>query len=53
MAENAQPALSQQFIQYLLSPEVQTIQAQAIGLGPVNKTVQADAGRRGARAVWS
>lgn len=40
VAENAQPALSQQFIQYLLSPEVQTIQAQAIGLGPVNKTVQ-------------
>jgi putative spermidine/putrescine transport system substrate-binding protein len=40
VAENAQPALSQQFIQYLLSPEVQAIQAQAIGLGPVNKTVQ-------------
>ncbi len=40
VAENAQPALSQQFIQYLLSPEVQMIQAQAIGLGPVNKTVQ-------------
>ncbi|MEX3812404.1 ABC transporter substrate-binding protein [Paraburkholderia sp. BR13439] len=40
LAENAQPKLSQQFIQYLLSPEVQAMQAQAIGLGPVNKTVK-------------
>lgn len=40
LAENAQPQLSQQFIQYLLSPEVQAMQAQAIGLGPVNKTVK-------------
>jgi putative spermidine/putrescine transport system substrate-binding protein len=40
IAENAQPALSQQFIQYLLSPEVQAMQAQAIGLGPVNRTVK-------------
>lgn len=40
VAENAQPALSQQFIQYLLSPEVQATEAQAIGLGPVNKTVK-------------
>lgn len=40
LAENAQPQLSQQFIQYLLSPQVQELQAQAIGLGPVNKTVK-------------
>ncbi|MFL9874365.1 ABC transporter substrate-binding protein [Paraburkholderia megapolitana] len=40
VAENAQPALSQQFVQYLLSPDVQVIQAQAIGLGPVNSTVK-------------
>ena len=40
VAENAQPQLSQQFIQYLLSPEVQAMHAQAIGLGPVNKTVK-------------
>ncbi len=40
VAQNAQPELSQQFIQYLLSPEVQAMQAQDIGLGPVNKTVK-------------
>ena len=40
MTQNAQPELSQQFIQYLLSPEVQAMQAQDIGLGPVNKTVK-------------
>ena len=40
VAENAQPQLSQQFVQYLLSPEVQMLQAQGIGLGPVNKTVK-------------
>ncbi|WP_114814510.1 ABC transporter substrate-binding protein [Paraburkholderia kururiensis] len=40
LAENAQPQLSQQFVQYLLSPEVQALQAQGIGLGPVNKTVK-------------
>ncbi len=40
LSENAQPKLSQEFIQYLLSPEVQAMQAQAIGLGPVNKTVK-------------
>ncbi|WP_345816495.1 ABC transporter substrate-binding protein [Paraburkholderia sp. PREW-6R] len=40
VAENAQPQLSQQFIQYLLSPEVQALQAQGIGLGPVNRTVK-------------
>ncbi|SAL83460.1 extracellular solute-binding protein [Caballeronia terrestris] len=40
VAENAQPQLSQKFIQFLLSPEVQAMQAQAIGLGPVNKTVK-------------
>ncbi|CAD6512868.1 ABC transporter substrate-binding protein [Paraburkholderia sabiae] len=40
VAENAQPKLSQEFIQYLLSPEVQAMQAQGIGLGPVNKTVK-------------
>ena len=37
VAQNAQTELSQQFVQYLLSPEVQ---AQTIGLGPVNKTVK-------------
>jgi putative spermidine/putrescine transport system substrate-binding protein len=40
VAQNAQPELSQQFIQYLLSPEVQELQAKTIGLGPVNKTVK-------------
>jgi putative spermidine/putrescine transport system substrate-binding protein len=40
VAENAQPELSQAFIQYLLSPEVQTMQAQDVGFGPVNKTVK-------------
>jgi putative spermidine/putrescine transport system substrate-binding protein len=40
IAENAQPQLSQQFVQYLLTPEVQQLQAQNIGLGPVNKTVK-------------
>jgi len=37
---NAEPELSQQFIQYVLSPEVQTIQAKENGFAPVNKTVQ-------------
>ena len=40
VAENAQPALSQQFVQYLLGPDVQALQAQAMGLGPVNSTVK-------------
>lgn len=40
VAQNAQPQLSQQLLQYLLSPEVQTLDAQEIGLGPVNKTVK-------------
>ncbi|MEM5402463.1 MULTISPECIES: ABC transporter substrate-binding protein [Paraburkholderia] len=40
VAQNAQPQLSQQFIQFLLSPEVQAQQAADIGLGPVNKTVR-------------
>ena len=40
VAENAQPALSQQFVQYLLGPDVQALQAQAIGLGPVNSMVK-------------
>nr|WP_258002223.1 ABC transporter substrate-binding protein [Burkholderia sp. WAC0059] len=40
VVENAQPQLSQQFIQYLLSPEVQALQAQAAGYGPVNRTVK-------------
>jgi putative spermidine/putrescine transport system substrate-binding protein len=40
VAQNAQPQLSQQFVQYLLSPQVQAMQAEAIGLGPVNKTVK-------------
>ena len=39
MAENAQPALSQQFIQYLLSPEVQATEAQSIAAG-LQKTIQ-------------
>lgn len=37
---NAEPELSQTFIQYVLSPEVQTIQAHENGFAPVNKTVQ-------------
>ncbi|KMZ12322.1 ABC transporter substrate-binding protein [Candidatus Burkholderia humilis] len=40
VTENAQPKLSQEFVQYLLTPEVQMLQAQNIGLGPVNKTVK-------------
>jgi putative spermidine/putrescine transport system substrate-binding protein len=36
---NAQPELSQAFIQYVLSPEVQTIQARENGFAPVNQTV--------------
>lgn len=36
---NAQSQLSQAFIQYVLSPEVQTIQAKENGFAPVNKTV--------------
>lgn len=40
VAQNAQPQLSQEFVQYLLSPEVQVMMAQDIGLGPVNKTVK-------------
>jgi putative spermidine/putrescine transport system substrate-binding protein len=40
VAENSQPQLSQQLVQYLLSPEVQALQAQALGFGPVNKTVK-------------
>ncbi|CAB3708615.1 ABC transporter substrate-binding protein [Trinickia soli] len=40
VAQNAQPELSQQFVQYLLSPQVQAMQAEDIGLGPVNKTVK-------------
>jgi putative spermidine/putrescine transport system substrate-binding protein len=37
---NAQPELSQAFIQYVLSPEVQEIQARANGFAPVNQTVK-------------
>jgi len=37
---NAQSELSQAFIQYVLSPEVQAIQARANGFAPVNQTVQ-------------
>jgi putative spermidine/putrescine transport system substrate-binding protein len=40
VAQNAQPELSQQFVQYLLSPQVQAMQAKDMGLGPVNKTVK-------------
>lgn len=36
---NEQSELSQAFIQYVLSPEVQTIQAQQNGFAPVNQTV--------------
>lgn len=36
---NALPELSQQFIQYVLSPQVQEIQARENGFAPVNKTV--------------
>ncbi|WP_238535785.1 ABC transporter substrate-binding protein [Paraburkholderia phytofirmans] len=43
LVENSQPELSQQFVQYLLSPEVQRLQAENIGLGPVNKTVKLNA----------
>lgn len=35
-----QPKLAQQFLQYLLSPEVQAIMATEIGLGPVNKATK-------------
>ncbi|EXF95902.1 branched-chain amino acid ABC transporter substrate-binding protein [Pseudomonas fluorescens HK44] len=37
---NAQPELSQQFIQYVLSPEAQGVLAKEIGFAPVNQTVQ-------------
>ena len=37
---NSQSELSQAFIQYVLSPEVQMIQAKANGFAPVNQTVQ-------------
>jgi putative spermidine/putrescine transport system substrate-binding protein len=40
IAENMQPLLSQLLLQYLLSPEVQVLQAQNLGFGPVNKTVK-------------
>jgi putative spermidine/putrescine transport system substrate-binding protein len=40
IAENTQPQLSQEFVRYLLSPEVQTLHAKFIGLGPVNMTVK-------------
>ena len=40
VAENKENALSQAFVQYLLSPEVQAMQAEAVGLGPTNKTVK-------------
>ena len=37
---NAESALSQAFIQYVLSPEVQEIQARQNGFAPVNQTVK-------------
>lgn len=37
---NAQSELSQQFIQYVLSPEIQKIQSESNGLAPVNRTVK-------------
>jgi putative spermidine/putrescine transport system substrate-binding protein len=38
--QNAQPALSQQFVQYLLSPQVQQVLAQTQAWGPVNRDTQ-------------
>jgi putative spermidine/putrescine transport system substrate-binding protein len=40
VAENSQLQLSQQFVQYLLSPEVQKAQAEDVGMGPVNRLVK-------------
>lgn len=37
---NAQSELSQQFIQYVLSPEIQKIQSESNGFAPVNRTVK-------------
>jgi len=37
---NAQSELSQQFIQYVLSPEIQKIQSESNGFAPVNRTVE-------------
>ena len=37
---NAQSELSQKFIQYVLSPEVQRIQSESNGFAPVNRTVE-------------
>lgn len=34
-----QPALAQRFVQFVVSPEVQTLLATDVGSGPVNKTV--------------
>jgi putative spermidine/putrescine transport system substrate-binding protein len=39
VAPNTQTELSQAFIQYVLSPEIQTIQAQQNGFAPVNQKV--------------
>jgi putative spermidine/putrescine transport system substrate-binding protein len=40
VAGSGQDALSQQFVQYLLSTDVQTLQAKAVGFGPTNKNVK-------------
>lgn len=40
VAANAQPELAQTFIQYVLSPEIQEIQARENGFAPVNQTVK-------------
>lgn len=40
VAGSGQDAVAQQFIQYLLSADVQALQAKAVGFGPTNKTVK-------------
>ncbi|MCP1118122.1 ABC transporter substrate-binding protein [Robbsia andropogonis] len=40
VAGSGQDALAQQFIQYLLSTDVQALQAQAVGFGPTNRNVK-------------
>lgn len=40
VVQNKEPVLSQQFLQYLLTPEVQTVLAQTQAWGPVNSKTQ-------------
>ncbi|PMS35271.1 branched-chain amino acid ABC transporter substrate-binding protein [Trinickia symbiotica] len=42
VVENKEPQLSQQFVQYLLSPEVQTVLAKTQAWGPVNSKTKLD-----------